>query len=166
MPIWRAARCHRVAVRKTALKRSTTRPRTRDRRTRPQPKLATRALSHRSYWRTKENPDPNGETLDLIVGKLKKMWSEFEKAKVTDVGVIIDWCALFQAPRTPEQDKAFGLDLKGINLWCVARHARHIRRHSRHHSLAAAAAVTSPPPSPPPPSAPPAGTPTGAHSCS
>ena len=45
------------------------------------------------------------------------MWGEFEKKKVTDVGVIIDWCALFQAPRTPEQQKVFGVDLKGINLW-------------------------------------------------
>ena len=45
------------------------------------------------------------------------MWSQFEKKKVTDVGVIIDWCALFQAPRTPEQDVVFGVDLKGINLW-------------------------------------------------
>ena len=76
-----------------------------------------RSLSNRSYWRTKEHPDPTGETLDRVVGALKKMWSEFERKGVTDVGVIIDWCALFQAPRTPEQDVVFGVDLKGINLW-------------------------------------------------
>ena len=76
-----------------------------------------RSLSNRSYWRTKEHPDPNGETLDLIAGALKQMWAKFEDRRVTDVGVIIDWCALFQAPRTPEQDVVFGVDLKGINLW-------------------------------------------------
>ena len=45
------------------------------------------------------------------------MWYDFEDRRVTDVGVIIDWCALFQAPRTPEQQKVFEVDLKGINLW-------------------------------------------------
>ena len=76
-----------------------------------------RSLSNRSYWRTKEHPDPNGETLDLVVGALKEMWYKFKLFGVTDVGVIIDWCALFQAPRTRKQQKVFGVDLKGINLW-------------------------------------------------
>lgn len=71
------------------------------------------ALSH--FWRTKEHPDPDGETLNLVVSSLEERWDEFEKRGVTDLGIIVDWCALWQAPRTPEQDIVFKLGLKGIN---------------------------------------------------
>ena len=73
------------------------------------------ALSH--FWRTKEHPDPDGETLELIVASLEERWEEFEKRKVSDVGIIIDWCALYQAPRTPQQEVSFKAGLKAINQW-------------------------------------------------
>ena len=73
------------------------------------------ALSH--YWRSKEHPDPDGETLGLLIDALDKHWSLFEAKRVRDVGVVIDWCALYQAPRTPQQDAAFQVGLKGINQW-------------------------------------------------
>ena len=38
---------------------------------------------------------------------------------MTDLGLIVDWCALHQAPRTPEQNEAFKAGLKGINQWCA-----------------------------------------------
>ena len=72
-------------------------------------------LSH--YWRTKEHPDPDGETLKLVISALAQRWKEFEDKRVTDLGVIIDWCALWQAPRTPAQSIVFAVGLKGINLW-------------------------------------------------
>jgi hypothetical protein len=70
-----------------------------------------------SFWRTKEHPDPDGETLELVISSLEKRWPEFEKLGVTDLGLIVDYCALWQAPRTAEQDVAFKEGLKGINLW-------------------------------------------------
>ena len=74
------------------------------------------ALSH--FWRTKEHPDPDGETLRLVISALEQHWSEFEGRGVTDLGIIIDWCALWQAPReTPEKVEAFKAGLKGINQW-------------------------------------------------
>jgi hypothetical protein len=74
------------------------------------------ALSH--YWRTKEHPDPDGETMELVVAALEQRWHEFEDKGVTDLGILVDWCALWQAPReTPEKEAAFQAGLKGINLW-------------------------------------------------
>ena len=72
-------------------------------------------LSH--FWRTKENPDPDGETLELVVAALEQRWNRFTSWGVNDLGVIIDFCALWQAPRTPAQDVAFKAGLKGINQW-------------------------------------------------
>ena len=74
------------------------------------------ALSH--FWRTKEHPDPDGETAGLVIDALNQRWRDFERRGVSDVGVIIDWCALWQAPReTPEKQLAFSAGLKGINQW-------------------------------------------------
>jgi hypothetical protein len=71
------------------------------------------SLSH--FWRTKEHPDPDGKTLELVISALEAHWSRFASKGVTDLGIVIDWCALFQAPRTPEQDIVFKSGLKGIN---------------------------------------------------
>ena len=76
-------------------------------------------LSH--FWRTKEHPDPDGETLELIVESLERRWAEFQEKGVTDLGIIVDWCALWQSPRTPEQDVAFKAGLKSINQWYAHR---------------------------------------------
>ena len=73
------------------------------------------ALSH--FWRTKEHPDPDGETMELVVSALEEQWKDFQAKRVTDLGIVIDWCALWQAPRTSEQAIVFGTGLKGINQW-------------------------------------------------
>jgi len=73
------------------------------------------ALSH--FWRTKKHPDPDGETLELIITSLEQRWPEYARKGVSDLGIIVDYCALHQAPRTPEQDVAFKAGLTGINQW-------------------------------------------------
>ena len=73
------------------------------------------ALSH--YWRTKEHPDPDGETMELVISALEQRWHEFEEWGVTDLGILVDWCALWQEPRTQAQSISFAIGLKGINLW-------------------------------------------------
>ena len=76
-----------------------------------------RSTYWRSYWRTKEHPDPDGETLELVISSLEQRWEDFTDVGVTDLGLIVDWCALWQAPReTPEIVAAFVAGLKGINL--------------------------------------------------
>ena len=109
------------------------------------------ALSH--YWRTKEHPDPDGVTLGcsptaapppnsarpaslptpapsvvvlprLVIDALEAHWADFERRGVTDVGILIDWCGLYQAPRTEEQTPIFAEALKAINQ------ARRERQHT------------------------------------
>ena len=47
-------------------------------------------------WRTREHPDPEGETLELLIAALKSNWASFQRKNVTDLAVLIDWCALYQ----------------------------------------------------------------------
>ena len=67
-------------------------------------------------WRTPEDTDPDGETLEIIIEALSQRWNEFSRQGATDVGVFIDWCSIFQAPRTSEQTRIFGESLKTTNL--------------------------------------------------
>ena len=73
------------------------------------------ALSH--FWRTKEHPDPDSETLELVINALEERWSAFCWKRVSDLGILIDYCALWQAPRSPEQAISFSVGLKAINQW-------------------------------------------------
>ena len=51
----------------------------------------------------------------LVIDALEAHWADFEKKGVTDVGILIDWCGLYQAPRTEEQTPIFAEALKAIN---------------------------------------------------
>ena len=78
------------------------------------------AVSH--MWRSKEHPDPDGQTLRLLVEALDARWEEFESFGVADVGIFLDFCSLWQAPRTEEQTIVFGESLRAINLWYAHQH--------------------------------------------
>jgi hypothetical protein len=77
------------------------------------------ALSH--FWRTQQHPDPDGVTLEIVVAALKARWPEFTKLNVHDLGIFVDYCSLFQHPRTKEQEPIFKASLGGINLWYAHR---------------------------------------------
>ena len=51
----------------------------------------------------------------LVIDALEAHWADFEQKGVTDVGILIDWCGLYQAPRTEEQTPIFAQALKAIN---------------------------------------------------
>ena len=51
----------------------------------------------------------------LVIDALETWWDTFQAKNVTDLGVLIDWCGLYQAPRTEEQQPIFGAALKAIN---------------------------------------------------
>ena len=53
----------------------------------------------------------------LVIAALEKQWPKFQAKGVSDLGILIDFSAFWQAPRTPEQDVAFKAGLKGINQW-------------------------------------------------
>ena len=60
----------------------------------------------------------------LVIDALEAHWADFERKGVTDVGILIDWCGLYQAPRTEEQTPIFAQALKAINQ------ARRERQHT------------------------------------
>ena len=51
----------------------------------------------------------------LVIDALEANWSRFQGKGVSDVGILIDWCGLYQAPRDDEQQRVFGAALKAIN---------------------------------------------------
>ena len=60
----------------------------------------------------------------LVIDALEAHWADFENKGVTDLGILIDWCGLYQAPRTKEQTPIFAAALKAINQ------ARRERQHT------------------------------------
>ena len=50
-----------------------------------------------------------------VIDALEANWSRFEAKGVSDLGILIDWCGLYQAPRDDEQQRVFGAALKAIN---------------------------------------------------
>ena len=51
----------------------------------------------------------------LVIAALEANWSRFEAKGVSDLGILIDWCGLYQAPRDNKQQRVFGAALKAIN---------------------------------------------------
>ena len=67
----------------------------------------------------------------LVIDALEAHWADFEQKGVTDVGILIDWCGLYQAPRTEEQTPIFAEALKAINQARCSRDAL-ARTRSQH----------------------------------
>lgn len=70
------------------------------------------AISH--CWRSKDHPDPNGETCKRVVNALNEYWPKFG---VRDMGIFIDWSSLYQNPRTPPPQTSFKSALRSMSLW-------------------------------------------------
>ena len=81
-----------------------------------QKRLPLISLSH--FWRTKQHPDPHGETLQLLGAALRRWMPEYEAHGYPDMDVFIDWCSCYQEPRSEvEQSASFELALMHINMW-------------------------------------------------
>lgn len=68
------------------------------------------ALSY--CWETAEHPDPSGEQLRRVACAAKLCLQE-----CADLAVFVDWCSLWQEPRTEEQQASFGRALDSVDLW-------------------------------------------------
>mmetsp|Transcript_38882 Transcript_38882/g.60572 ORF Transcript_38882/g.60572 Transcript_38882/m.60572 type:complete len:775 (+) Transcript_38882:2-2326(+) len=71
-------------------------------------------------WLTTEHPDPRGEHLQLLGSAIDK----YLQSEKHDLGIFIDWCCLYQAPRTSEEQLAFDRSLGKINAWYAHQHTR------------------------------------------
>ena len=54
------------------------------------------SLSH--FWRTKEHPDPDGETMELVITALEQRWKDFEAQDVT--------CLLYTSPSPRDRTRS------------------------------------------------------------
>jgi len=72
--------------------------------------VAVAALSY--CWASPGHPDPTGEQLQRLA-RVVEVFLGF----VNEVAIFIDWCSLYQQPRTDEQQESFCRALKHVNLW-------------------------------------------------
>jgi len=83
-------------------------------------------------WLTESHPDPEGEQLQLLAKAFRERFAAksrqhewvkhgFGESEVMvyeqDFGVFLDWCSLYQEPRSPSELRSFKLSLQFINLW-------------------------------------------------
>lgn len=82
----------------------------------PAPPIEIAAVSHR--WLTPEHPDPKGQRLKAI-GRLA---DEYIRANRRDLAIFIDWCSVYQPPRTLDEQASFMQSLCHISLWFAHQH--------------------------------------------
>uniref|UniRef100_A0A7S1RHM4 F-box/LRR-repeat protein 15-like leucin rich repeat domain-containing protein n=1 Tax=Alexandrium catenella TaxID=2925 RepID=A0A7S1RHM4_ALECA len=77
-------------------------------------------------WLAPTHPDPEGHHLMMLAGLVRHFLSVLSRYKLR-VAVFLDYCSLYQSPktdeqravfeRTPEQDALFKIGLDNVNLW-------------------------------------------------
>jgi len=63
-------------------------------------------------WETPEHPDPSGEQMRRVGCVVKRCLEQ-----CSDVAIFIDWCSLWQLPRTEEQQSCFERARENIDMW-------------------------------------------------
>lgn len=73
------------------------------------------SISH--AWLTYEHPDPEGRNLQTIARCLT-----FLSEKYGDMAIYWDWCSLYQAPRSQEEQTSFKRALSDAHVWWMSSH--------------------------------------------
>lgn len=72
------------------------------------------ALSY--CWLSPGHPDPHGHQLQTV-GRIIGQRLDEITMPLDDLAFFIDWCSLYQRPRTAQEDAAFGRGLGAVNVW-------------------------------------------------
>mmetsp|Transcript_131052 Transcript_131052/g.238377 ORF Transcript_131052/g.238377 Transcript_131052/m.238377 type:complete len:411 (+) Transcript_131052:91-1323(+) len=67
-------------------------------------------------WLTRDHPDPCGKQLGLL-GRVVAQFLEHHP--LGDLAIFLDWCSLYQHPRTPAEETSFNRALSNAQLWYV-----------------------------------------------
>jgi len=67
-------------------------------------------------WLTPEHPDPKGSQLKTVANVIDQRLEEVT-IPLDDLAVFIDWCSLYQARRSDEEEDAYKRGFKSVNLW-------------------------------------------------
>lgn len=78
----------------------------------PSGNLNRNILSVSHAWRTRTHPDPDGRLLRKLGEVLRPLKEVFG-----DMAIFIDWCSLFQEPRTEEEEDIYQKSLKDAPTW-------------------------------------------------
>lgn len=65
-------------------------------------------------WLTEEHPDPQGNQLQIMS---RVLWQFSQYWDGANVAIFIDWCSLYQEPRSKSEKAAFHRSLRHIHLW-------------------------------------------------
>lgn len=77
------------------------------------------AISH--CWLTPDHPDPHGVQL-RVLANLIEAWNRWhQRSPESDPAIFIDWCSLYQEPRSAEQHVAFERGMRNVSLWYAHR---------------------------------------------
>jgi len=69
------------------------------------------AISY-SWW-CDEHPDPDGHQVNHLLGVLFTFMESYK----CDTGVFLDWCSLYQSPRSPTEEAVYERSLDDMHLW-------------------------------------------------
>lgn len=67
-------------------------------------------------WLTREHPDPDGKQLGLL-GRVVAQFLEHHP--LGDLAIFLDWCSLYQQPRSQSEAASFYKSLANVHLWYV-----------------------------------------------
>lgn len=69
-------------------------------------------------WYSPEHPDPDSQLLRVLarVAQMQQM-HKVNGSVVGDFAIFLDWCSLYQWPRSPEQQAAFDRSLSCLGTW-------------------------------------------------
>jgi len=73
------------------------------------------ALSY--CWATPEHPDPDAEQLQLLLRAVYLHMANIHDDLRKDMALFIDWCSLYQEPRTASEEASYQRALKCSSLW-------------------------------------------------
>jgi len=68
-------------------------------------------------WFHPEHPDPHGEQLRVIAELVRSRLEDLGPGTGVDLAVFIDYCGLYQEPRTVEEDAVFQASINHTFLW-------------------------------------------------
>jgi len=77
------------------------------------------AVSH--TWTTPQHPDPKGEKLSALGGVAEQWMKSRESASKGDFAIFLDWCSLYQEPRSLAEKASFDRGLRHAALWFAHR---------------------------------------------
>lgn len=77
------------------------------------------AVSH--TWSTPQHPDPKGEKLSTLGGVAEQWMKSRVDANKGDFAVFLDWCSLYQEPRSLAEKASFDRGLRHAALWFAHR---------------------------------------------